>query len=147
MKGDPLAPPFPPPGSCTEGAAVEARGSLRPAFDVLDVDHNGRIGRDDLKAFYSGGGSEDEAIGSMIAAADADRDGYVAFEEFEWVVLRGGGGGDSGGGGMMEEVFWVMDRDGDRRVGFADLRGYMDWAALRHQRRRPGDVADGRRRG
>uniref|UniRef100_A0A1D1YFM3 Squidulin n=1 Tax=Anthurium amnicola TaxID=1678845 RepID=A0A1D1YFM3_9ARAE len=109
--------------------STKGSGPLRPAFDLLDADRDGRIGRDDLKAFYSSSAGcgnqdgDDEAIGSMITAADADRDGYVAFEEFSRAVLPGGGG-------VMEEVFRVMDRDGDGLLGFGDLRGYMYWARL-----------------
>ncbi|XP_074556074.1 calcium-binding protein CP1-like [Curcuma longa] len=108
---------------------------LRPAFDVLDADRDGKIGRDDLKFFFSGLGAaslSEEDIASMISAADADCDGLVEFEEFERVL----GGGDAGAGGVLEEAFAVMDRDSDGKVGFGDLKAYLEMAGL------PGDDED-----
>lgn len=108
--------------------AAAARGSdLRPAFDVIDADRDGKISKDDLRAFYAGlsgsGAPEEDMIGSMMTVADANEDGYVEYEEFESVLP-----GQSGGSGVMEEVFRVMDRDGDGMVGFEDLQNYLKWA-------------------
>lgn len=119
-----------------------ASPDLRPAFDVLDADHDGRISRDDLKAFFSSAASpltEDDIV-AMISAADADRNGFVDYDEFERVLGRrsrprrrsscGGGGSAGPRGGVMEEAFRVMDRDGDGKVGFEDLRAYLEWAGI-----------------
>ena len=108
---------------------------LRPAFDILDFDRDGKISRDDLKSFYSEKSAaedsivaavEDDVIGSMMSAADSDRDGFVEFSEFEGVLGRRVGSGL----GIMEEVFRVMDRDGDGRVGFEDLKAYLELAGM-----------------
>jgi calmodulin len=111
-------------------------GDLRPAFDVLDADHDGRISRDDLKSFYanaSAGGAakerfDDDDIAAMIAAADADLDGFVQYHEFEGLLGRAGAGG--GVPSAMEDAFRLMDRDGDGKVGFEDLKAYLGWAGM-----------------
>ncbi|XP_010938230.1 calcium-binding protein CP1-like [Elaeis guineensis] len=109
-------------------AAGAAPEDFRPAFDVLDADRDGKISRDDLKAFYSGFASpalSEDDISSMISAADADRNGFVDFDEFQRVLGR-----LSAGGSVMKEAFRVMDRDGDGKVGFEDLKAYLGWAGM-----------------
>ncbi|KAJ0093490.1 hypothetical protein Patl1_24859 [Pistacia atlantica] len=114
---------------------------FKPAFDVLDVDHDGKISCEDLKMFYAGygknNGGDDEVINSMISVADFNKDGYVEYDEFERVLRYGGGGGGkrrngvkSRGGGVMEDVFRVMDKDGDGRLSVDDLKSYMKWAGF-----------------
>ena len=78
-------------------AAAGVGGDLRPAFDVLDADRDGRISREDLKTFYAtaGGRFDDDDLAAMIAAADADRDGFVQYDEFER-LLAARAGGDPG---------------------------------------------------
>ncbi|KAL1548222.1 calcium-binding protein CP1-like [Salvia divinorum] len=110
------------------------KSNLRSAFDVLDADGDGRISHADLRAFYggiSGSDDDDDVIGSMISAADSNRDGFVEYEEFRRVL----GGGDGrkrreGVNGAMEEAFRVMDKDGDGKVGMEDLKVYLEWAGL-----------------
>ncbi|KAF5950870.1 hypothetical protein HYC85_012863 [Camellia sinensis] len=110
---------------------------FRSAFDVLDVDNDGKISRDDLRNFYSGfsaGGGEaaaEEVVGTMMSVADSNKDGYVEYDEFE-KVLDSRRNGSRGGErlGVMEEAFRVMDRDGDGRVGEEDLRSYLRWAGF-----------------
>ena len=67
-------------------------------------------------------------IGTMISVADTNKDGFVEYDEFERVLDGDGGGG--GGGGVMEDVFKVMDRDGDGKLGLEDLKSYMSWAGF-----------------
>nr|WCF55758.1 calmodulin [Gastrodia elata] len=95
---------------------------MRPAFDVLDANGDGRISREDLRAFFSSGyaPASDNVLAAMISAADADKNGFVEFEEFEGVLP-----GDDVGAGIMEEVFRMMDGDGDGKVGFHDLKRYL----------------------
>ncbi|CAI9118895.1 OLC1v1020522C1 [Oldenlandia corymbosa var. corymbosa] len=134
---------------CPTGSVIgreKGRNSnLRSAFDVLDADHDGKISRDDLRTFYGGyfGGTSsqndyDDVIGTMIFVADANRDGFVEYDEFEKVLGGGGGerpgkkvnGGRSGKDSLMEDVFKVMDKDGDGIVGHEDLKDYLTWAGL-----------------
>ncbi|CAM0872913.1 unnamed protein product [Alopecurus aequalis] len=112
-------------------------GDLRPAFDVLDADRDGRISRDDLKSFYANAGGatkerfDDDDIAAMIAAADADLDGFVQYDEFEGLLGRAAKVGAGGGcGSAMEDAFRLMDRDGDGKVGFEDLKAYLGWAGM-----------------
>lgn len=128
---------------------------FRPAFEVIDADRDGKISKDDLRAFYDGfsdtgssskgfsgtgssgkgfsgtGSSDDDIIGSMMLVADSNSDGYVEYEEFERVLeQRSRNGSGSSGSGVMEDVFRVMDRDGDGRVGHEDLRSFLKWAGF-----------------
>ncbi|OVA16750.1 EF-hand domain [Macleaya cordata] len=108
---------------------------IRPAFDVLDTDRDGKISVNDLRTFYSAfsNTASDEEIGSMISVADSNKDGFVELEEFERVVLGSNGRSSSFSGvnnEVMKEAFQVMDKDGDGKVGFDDLRSYMNWAGF-----------------
>ncbi|RLN40803.1 hypothetical protein C2845_PM01G13120 [Panicum miliaceum] len=118
-------------------AAAGVGGDLRPAFDVLDADRDGRISREDLKSFYAtaGGRFDDDDLAAMIAAADADRDGFVQYDEFERLLAgraatAAAQAGGAGVGSAMEDAFRLMDRDGDGKVGFEDLKAYLGWAGM-----------------
>lgn len=108
------------------------RSALRLAFDVLDNDRDGKISRDDLQAFYGVLPEEnafvpadDDVIGMMISAADSNSDGFVEYDEFERVI----DGVQRHCGGVMEDVFRVMDKDGDGRLSPDDLKNYMTTVA------------------
>lgn len=126
------------PGGRYAGLALPAgagAADLRPAFDVLDADHDGRISREDLKSFYAKAGADerfdDDDIAAMIAAADADLDGFVQYDEFKGLLGRGAAVGTRGGcRSAMEDAFRLMDRDGDGKVGFEDLKAYLGWAGM-----------------
>ncbi|XP_027164420.1 calcium-binding protein CP1 [Coffea eugenioides] len=138
---------------CPTGSVLAAqergrRSNLRSAFDVLDVDHDGKISRDDLQAFYGGylaaGTSdiEDDVIGSMISVADANKDGFVEYDEFEKVLGSRNNNNNSSSSSkkqeeengrewsLMADVFRAMDRDGDGKVGHQDLKDYLTWAGF-----------------
>ncbi|CAH8354241.1 unnamed protein product [Eruca vesicaria subsp. sativa] len=126
---------------CPSGRLVSsittANPDFRPAFEIIDADRDGKISSDDLRAFYAGisrsspDKDEDETmmIGTMISVADANKDGFVEFDEFEKVLEtapRGRGSCD----GLMKDVFKMMDRDGDGRLSYGDLKSYMESAGL-----------------
>jgi calmodulin len=105
---------------------------FRPAFDILDTDCDGKISGDDLRSFYattSGGGVSADAIGAMMSVAHTNMDGFVEYEEFERVV-SGNNEKKPLGCGAMEDVFKVMDRDGDGKLSHEDLKNYMNWAGF-----------------
>ncbi|KAM6565765.1 calcium-binding protein CP1 [Cannabis sativa] len=118
----------------TATTANTASGTgFRSAFEVLDTDRDGKISREDLRAFYAGfssSGADESKIISMMKAADSNDDGFVEYDEFERVLgcttnrLRGGGGG------VMEEAFKVMDKDGDGWLSHQDLKSYMEIAGF-----------------
>ncbi|KAL8157911.1 calcium-binding protein CP1 [Apium graveolens] len=116
-----------PTGSTT--ISTTKKPGLRSAFEVLDVDHDGKISRDDLSTFYghklSSSAGEDDAIGSMMTVADSNKNGYVEFDEFEKVLAGDRQRSNGKRNGVMEEVFRVMDRDGDGKVGHEDLKSYL----------------------
>ncbi|KAI4371372.1 hypothetical protein MLD38_019615 [Melastoma candidum] len=105
--------------------------ALRPAFDILDADGDGRISQEDLSSFYAGlpGDAiidEEDVVGTMISLADEDQDGYVGYEEFVRVVVAEQGRGQGGGGGgVMGDVFRMMDVDGDGKLSREDVAGFM----------------------
>ncbi|KAK8470999.1 hypothetical protein PHAVU_003G115800 [Phaseolus vulgaris] len=110
-----------------------AASDFRPAFEVLDADRDGKISRDDLRAFYAGVhggvGGGDELIGAMMTVADTNKDGFVEYEEFERVVT-GNAETLPVGSGAMADVFRVMDKDGDGKLSHRDLKAYMSWAGF-----------------
>lgn len=97
---------------------------LRSAFDVLDVDHDGKISHEDLKTSYTD--ADDDVIVTMMTVADSNKNGYIEYDEFEKVLKRG----NDCSNGVMEDVFKTMDRDGDGKVGYEDLRSYLNAAGL-----------------
>ncbi|KAK3188283.1 hypothetical protein Dsin_027844 [Dipteronia sinensis] len=124
---------------CPTGSSLPSReeaatgAGFRQAFDVLDTDRDGKISGDDLRAFYSGlscdsdGREKEEIIRSMISEADSNRNGFVEYDEFERVLSYGN---RKSGGGVMEDVFKVMDTDGDGMLSHGDLKSYMRWAGF-----------------
>ncbi|XP_044485433.1 calcium-binding protein CP1 [Mangifera indica] len=126
---------------CPTGASLKPKDmatttckDFKLAFDVLDVDHDGKISCEDLKMFYARYGKnssgDDEAIKAMISAADFNKDGYIEYDEFERVLTYGGKRHGGGCGGVMEEVFRIMDKDGDGRLSVNDLKSYMKRAGF-----------------
>ncbi|KAK8507167.1 hypothetical protein V6N13_069961 [Hibiscus sabdariffa] len=110
---------------------------FRSAFEIIDADRDGKISREDLRRFYAGFSStfdvddeeEEEMIGTMISLADLNKNGFVEYEEFER-VLGGNKKKFPSGYGVMEDVFKVMDKDGDGRLSHEDLKSYMNWAGF-----------------
>lgn len=127
-----------PTGTALRPCDAAKPSRLKPAFDVIDADRDGKISRDDLRAFYAGrraSEDDDDVIGTMISVADFNKDGYVEYDEFERVLDLEYGKANSksksnGGGGLMEDVFKVMDKDGDGRLSHDDLKSYMNCAGF-----------------
>ncbi|KAJ8422722.1 hypothetical protein Cgig2_004568 [Carnegiea gigantea] len=91
----------------------------------IDVDHDGKISGDDLRSFYASlsisiSGEDEDMIKAMIAVADANKDGFVQYEEFERVLK-----GRNKFGKEKEKCHGeagAMVEDGDGRLGLDDLR-------------------------
>lgn len=102
----------------------------------MDADHDGKISDSDLRTFYSsvssvrhGHEDEDDMIKAMINVADSNKDGFVEYDEFEGVLNEGDN--ETIDGGVMEGLFKVMDRDGDGKLGFQDLKSYLELVGIR----------------
>ncbi|XVF62431.1 hypothetical protein PTKIN_Ptkin09bG0007200 [Pterospermum kingtungense] len=117
----------------SQPAKTSSGSDFRSAFEVIDADRDGKISREDLRRFYAGFGDvgfdDDEMIGTMISLADSNRDGFVEYEEFER-VLGGSSKKKATGFGVMEDVFKVMDKDGDGKLSHGDLKNYMNSAGF-----------------
>ncbi|KAI3950939.1 hypothetical protein MKW92_008161 [Papaver armeniacum] len=105
-----------------------SESDFRPAFDVLDTDRDGKISVNDLKSFYSGfqRTASDEEISSMISVADSNKNGCYGWK---WKELKNPSSSTSSAS-LMNEVFKIMDKDGDGKLGFEDLKDYMKCAGL-----------------
>ncbi|GMI80208.1 Ca2+-binding protein 1 [Hibiscus trionum] len=117
-------------------AKTSSPPEFRSAFEVLDADRDGKISGEDLRRFYAGccngndsGFDDDEMIEAMISLADLNKDGFVEYEEFER-VLGLSTKKATGFGVIMEDVFKVMDRDGDGKLSHRDLKSFMEWAGF-----------------
>ncbi|KAE8685774.1 putative DNA replication complex GINS protein SLD5 [Hibiscus syriacus] len=113
--------------------------AFRSAFEVLDGDGDGKISGEDLKGFFEAAFSfpnaafhdvDDEMIGAMISLADSNSDGFVEYDEFERVSGLLEPKQTAAGFEVMGDAFKVMDKDGDGRLSYEDLKDYMEWADL-----------------
>ncbi|CAO2209092.1 unnamed protein product [Urochloa humidicola] len=77
-------------------AAGELEAELRAAFDVYDVNGDGRITAAELGKVLAqiGEGCSGEECERMIAGVDVDGDGCVGFEEFKKMMAPKGGAGE-----------------------------------------------------
>ncbi|XP_050218424.1 calcium-binding protein CP1 [Mercurialis annua] len=123
------------------GVKTASSPDFRSAFDVLDADRDGKISKEDLKMFYSGYCSndvvEDEVVCSMMSVADFNKDGFVEYDEFQRVLDGNVKKNENqntkinyNNNGVMEEVFKVMDKDGDGKLNYDDLKSYMELAGF-----------------
>ncbi|KAE8730961.1 putative DNA replication complex GINS protein SLD5 [Hibiscus syriacus] len=111
--------------------------AFRSAFEVLDGDGDGKISKEDLKRFFEAAfyfpnatfHDEDEIIRAMISLADSNSDGFVEYDEFERLLglLESK---QTAAAEVMGDAFKVMDKDGDGRLSYEDLKNYMRWADL-----------------
>ncbi|KAL6503377.1 hypothetical protein OROGR_025300 [Orobanche gracilis] len=102
-----------PTGTAFQNNTKEQQTSnLRSAFEVLDVDGDGKISYDDLRASYDGFSgpdvSDEDVIGSMISMADSNKNGYVEYEEFARVLNRRKGKTGRASDSMMRDAFLVI---------------------------------------
>ncbi|KAG8053526.1 hypothetical protein GUJ93_ZPchr0001g30680 [Zizania palustris] len=79
---------------------AEHEAELRAAFDVYDVDGDGRITAAELGKVLAriGEGCSAEDCERMIASVDVDGDGFVGFDEFKKMMSCDGAGAGAGAG-------------------------------------------------
>ncbi|KAK8585890.1 hypothetical protein V6N13_050860 [Hibiscus sabdariffa] len=114
--------------------------AFRSAFEVLDRDGDGKISREDLKRFFEAAlyfpngtsDDDDEMIEAMISLADSNNDGFVEYDEFERVsgLSESKQAALSSCFEVLGDAFKVMDKDGDGRLSYEDLKKHMKWAGL-----------------
>lgn len=128
-----------PTDSCSTHLSRPKRDSnFHSVFDVLDTDRDGKISREDLQAFYGGISSnamgmcsDEDVIGSMIHHADSNKDGYVEYNEFEKILMSEEFvKHDDGRLSFMKDVFRLMDKDGDGKIGYEDLKNYLKFTGF-----------------
>ncbi|KAG9450899.1 hypothetical protein H6P81_010864 [Aristolochia fimbriata] len=97
---------------------------MRKVFDKLDANGDGKISKSDLKKVLGalGGGTpaDDAEIAKMVEVADFDGDRCVDFKEFMHFHRKEGIRASD-----IQRAFWMMDLDGDGRIGKEDLYSVM----------------------
>ena len=100
----------------------EATSELAAAFKALDLNHDGRLSREEMLTGYSSIMPEEEArevVEQVLAAADMDGSGFIDFTEFvagsmsPKVLLSKR---------RLEQAFKSLDRDGSGAITLAELR-------------------------
>ncbi len=149
----------PPAGGPGEGPGP--RGGLLAIFDQADANADGKLTKDEAKAFHAGKATErTDAAAKAFAVGDADKDGGLTKDEFK-VAMKSlresmpkppgrpegdrkkpeGEHGPGPGDGPQKDrpdAFTRMDADQDGKVTLAEM------AAARDQRKDEGkDMAEG----
>lgn len=106
---------------------------MRRVFHKLDADGDGKITGTELRRRLEALRGEDmgEEAEKMVEAADLDGDGGIDFKEFMEVHRKDGGVRAA----EVQRAFWIMDLDGDGRIGAGDLHGVMERLGERCSRR------------
>lgn len=115
-----------------QGTSAWQESQLKKAFHLMDRDGDGTIKSEDLSHFlqYSlKSGLSAEEIDLMISLADRDGNGAVDFEEFLSLVKvhipQRVESLSSLGQDALEQMFRVLDRNGDGVLCSDDLSGVM----------------------
>lgn len=143
----------PPVGGPGPGEGPGPRGGLLAIFDQADANGDGKLTKDEAKAFHEGKAAErTDAVTKAFAAGDADKDGALTKDEFKVAMksLResmpkppprpegdkkkpeGEHGPGEGPGDERLDAFTRMDTDKDGKVTLAEL------SAARDQRKEEG---------
>jgi Ca2+-binding EF-hand superfamily protein len=65
-----------------------AEDKIHEAFHKLDLDHTGKITKENLHQLL-GDGVDSEALDRIMAEADYHNNGYIDLEEFQKMMLQG----------------------------------------------------------
>ena len=73
---------------CKRMTDTDVELELKNAFNIIDLDVNGRINAAELKRLFDASGAKvtDEEVEEMIREADLDGDGLIDLDEFKRVV-------------------------------------------------------------
>ncbi|XP_068641257.1 calmodulin-like protein 30 [Aristolochia californica] len=95
---------------------------MRRVFEKLDANSDGKISKSDLKKVLNAlGGKLNEAeIAKMVEMADINGDKCIDFKEFMHFHKKEGIRAAD-----IQRAFWMMDLDGDGRIGKEDLYTIM----------------------
>ena len=104
--------------------AVKAK--LKAAFDAVDEDGDGVISAGDLKTVLENAGLHptDDQVERVIAAADQDGSGNLAFEEFAAAVIKVAIVLFIGA--KLKQLFDELDADGSGYITSDDLKALVD---------------------
>ena len=74
---------------CKKMADTDIDLELKNAFNIIDLDANGKINTNELKRLFESSGDKvtDEEVEEMIREADLDGDGLIDLEEFKRVMM------------------------------------------------------------
>ncbi len=135
---------------CHQATRLQTLSQMREAFDLLDRDGDGNIMESDLTEFLQISNLQNKTtslspdeIKRMIAVADMNGDGAVSFDEFRTLLLlqqqknknpfgaatpptRRTIQTSAGGSTYLEDMFRVLDRNGDGLLCSEDLKQVMN---------------------
>ncbi|CAM6039208.1 unnamed protein product [Sphagnum compactum] len=135
---------------CHQANRLQTLAQMREAFDLLDRDGDGNIMESDLTEFLQISNLQNKTtslspdeIKRMIAVADMNGDGAVSFDEFRTLLLqqqqkntnpfgaatpptRRSTRTSAGGSTYLEDMFRVLDRNGDGVLCSEDLKQVMN---------------------
>ncbi|CAI9729746.1 squidulin-like [Octopus vulgaris] len=98
---------------------------IKEAFQMFDIDHDGQITSNELKAVMKSLGQtpSEQDLEEMIREVDTDGNGTIEYPEFVEMMARQMGPPDAER--EMKEAFKVFDKDGNGLITATELRQVM----------------------
>lgn len=119
--------PSPLHASASQDDEDVARRRLQSIFDFFDEDKDGYVKASELGNVLRslGGDPTDVEIAEIIASADANHDGKLAFDEFLELITREMEGGAGTEPREIVESFRIFDHNRDGRISATDFERVM----------------------